>query len=883
MGFPQHRLQLSLSLLLAPACLALPTQAQIQPDTTLPQPSQVTIQDQTQVIEAGTQVGGNLFHSFETFSIPTGSEVMFNPAPSVDRIISRVTGESPSLIDGTLRVGGVADLFLLNPNGLILGPNAQLDLGGSLIGSTADSLNFADGSQFSARDPGVAPLLTVSLPTGLQFNGDPGPIQVQGPGHEFFYVVGSGVAPPPQLQVPAGETFALVGGELTMTGGLITAPGGRIEVGAVGAGQVQIQPQAQGWRFSYGEVQSFQEVQLSAQSLLNAGGTGALGGALGEVGGSIQIQADDIGFSEFSLALVQGLTFADPERITVDAAGTLDIRDGVQIFLPDGALFLATSGVLTENYGPDPGGVLQIRAEQLVMEEEGAISSVGLASGQGADIVVEASESIQMRGSEFGQTTINAQAFGSEDTGSITVTTEELVLIDGGAIGSQTAGAGDSGDVTIVADSIQARGIVEALEFVGSALSAGTAGVGNGGDLFIETDRLLLQDGGVVTASTFNAGSAGTVTIQATESVRVEGSAPLVPSQIASSAFQVNPLTGELLQLPPDLVPGEPGRVEILTPRLEVVDGGLVAVLRDGPTDAGDLTVIADLIHLDGGQISVDQTGIGAAGNLSLTADRLKLTGGSSVNATSPDGQAGNIFITVNDLELDQLSRISTTAAGTGDGGNINITADVVVATPRGNSDILANAVVGAGGQILISAEAILGFEVVTRAELEAELGPDLSEFDPANLPSNDIIAISQTDPTLNGEVILDSPDVDPAQGALVVPSDLVSLEELIASTCAPQSQQSNFLITGRGGVVPDPTQPLDPGDIWVDLRALVTSESPPEPSSEPISQDPLQPDSGLPEVGLPSPTGVALQIQCPKTTRISSDLSPQGSDHSAD
>ena len=250
---------LSLSLYFC-GCLISPAIAQLQPDNSLGEENSVVTPNinikgiESDRIDGGAQRGANLFHSFQEFNIQQGRGVYFSNPDGVQNILTRVTGNNGSNILGTLGVDGKADLFFINPNGIIFGPEAKLDVQGSFFGATADSILFNNGFEFASSDPQAPPLLTVNVPIGLRLPENPGSILVEGLGHninmsEYLETIFEGTLKGPRdgkedrnlgLEVSQGQTLGLVGGDIFLRGGNLTSIGGRVELGSVHNGVVGI-------------------------------------------------------------------------------------------------------------------------------------------------------------------------------------------------------------------------------------------------------------------------------------------------------------------------------------------------------------------------------------------------------------------------------------------------------------------------------------------------------------------------------------------------------------------------------------------------------------------------------------------------------------------
>ena len=163
----------------------------------------------------GQQYGGNLFHSFEKFNINSGEIASFYGPDTIQNVISRVTGGESSYINGLIRSNiPSADMYFLNPAGIMFGPNASLDVQGSFHVSTADYLRFVDGRRFDAKNP-INSLLTVAPPEAFGFlNNDPAPISIQGS----------------SIEVPERKTLSIIGGDIKIQNGYLTVPSGQINL-----------------------------------------------------------------------------------------------------------------------------------------------------------------------------------------------------------------------------------------------------------------------------------------------------------------------------------------------------------------------------------------------------------------------------------------------------------------------------------------------------------------------------------------------------------------------------------------------------------------------------------------------------------------------------
>ena len=723
--------------------------AQVRPDNTLgTETSRVTTTGTGAFqIDGGATRGRNLFHSFSQFSVPTNGVAAFNNALSIQNIISRVTGRSGSNIDGLIRANGAANLFLINPNGIIFGPNARLNIGGSFVGSTANSLNFADGTAFSAKTPPTTPLLTVSVPIGLQYGQSAAGITQPS-------IVVNGDISSVGLQIMPGKTLGLVGGNVTLNGGILTAAGGRVELGGLtGAGTVGLNSDGNNLSLSYPQGVQRGDVSLSNGPVFFSNGAGFLPVSVVDVrargGGSIAVNARNLDILNGSLLLAgisKGLGSVDSQAGNIDlrAQGQINIANSSisnnvesgaagnagNINLTAGSLSVTDGASLQSlTQGKGNSGGININTGNLSVTNDAELNTSLLdqGNGQAGDININAQRDVSFDG---GFAFSRLEQGGTGTGGNINITTGTLSLkgiTSQGNIGqvvAATFGNGNAGNVMVNARNgvtLDGRGS-DIFTLVGAnIISGGKRGRGNAGNIIINSNSLEVKNGARIVSRTESDGNAGNVRITASGSVSFDGVND-VPTQVLSDVD-----SGAV---------GNGGNVNVTAKSLSVTNGAQIntgtsgrGAGNAGRSNAGNVNIdVSDSIKLESmnrqpvSSISsaLGETAVGKGGDINITAGGLLSLGeGARLRTdTSGKGDAGNVTIAARDIAFDGVgsnglssgafSTVNPRAMGKGGDfkvttGSLSLNRGAQINTSTSGSGDAGKVVVQANGPVLLT------------------------------------------------------------------------------------------------------------------------------------------------------------------------------------
>jgi filamentous hemagglutinin family protein len=603
----------------------------------------------------GRLAGGNLFHSFSQFDLTSSESATFSGPAAVHNILARVTGGNASSIDGLIHstIPG-ANFYLLNPNGVMLGPHASVDVSGSFAVTTGDSIRLSDGKSFNARPGPADALLTSAPPVAFGFlTANSGVISLQGsqltsaPGKTWAFAAGQ-----VQLNNANLNTGGVVirGGRLTMAHSRIAVaasnPGARADVRmqtSIGlTNQSSIEATAL-WNFANVTIAN---ISAPAISIAGSSSIASLGGG-GVNAGNLSLTTDHLRLTGGGRLDANTFDAGRGGDINVNAHDIL-IRDG-------GSGIGAVSGDL------GPGGNIRLVTSILTIGAGGLVQSSTFGPGIGGNVRVDAAI-VSITGGSSLQTGITADTLGGDGAaGNVQLNLTGRLTIAGGAqVSSDTFGAGAGGDVMISAQSalIDGGGLAA---FTAISTQTQNAGFGGpGGNIMLNIrDTLQLLGGGQVTASTFGPGAGGSIDVNAARVFISGEGAAFFPGINASSENQT--------------LGGRGGDVRLnLSGSLEIVGGGRISVSTSGPGAGGSVNIAAPSVSISGIGSSISAATLsglngGPGGNITITANSLHGSGGGEISAsTAGSGAGGSIDITAHVLTLNNFTiRADTTSPDT--------------------------------------------------------------------------------------------------------------------------------------------------------------------------------------------------------------------------
>jgi filamentous hemagglutinin family protein len=607
MGNMMIKILFKISIFTLNLVIVFPSLAQIKKDNTLAPSTSTIVSTKDNLnftIIGGSRVGENLFHSFNEFSVPLGGSAFFDNSVDIKTIIGRVTGNSISDIEGLIKTNSSTNLFLINPNGFIFGPQSELNVGGSFFATTADRLNFPNGSFFSSRDYQAQPLLTIGIPTGLQFRQNTGSITI-----DKSTTINNKINP--TLAVGVGKTLGFIGSGVNITGNPqelypnLQAPSGRIEIGSLqGPGLVTLTQNSKNWEIGYKKIERLQDINLS-NAILDTTNSN-------EVSGSIQLNGKNITINNSGF-LLENYGDSVGGNLRINASKTLKIEN---------QSFLASS-----SFGMGKAGDINLDAERLIIRNASQVETKTNGNGAAGNIIINANQSVDILGGDE-LSRITNLTNGSGDGGQIKINTRTLVLGEGGQIAASAFDIGNAGDINIYApSSVEIRGQSE--NGIPSGIFARSENnTGSAGNVVIKTSNLSVQNRGTVSVSTKGSAGAGILEI-------------IAGNIILDNGFLTSETTA-----------GK-GNISIQAINIDLNNKSLISTDAAKQASGGNITIRTSTLALKNGSFIRANSTNAAGGNVNISTTSFSISPDSGITATSAVGPQLNGTVKVNSNDID--------------------------------------------------------------------------------------------------------------------------------------------------------------------------------------------------------------------------------------
>ncbi|WP_339134325.1 MAG: filamentous hemagglutinin N-terminal domain-containing protein [Candidatus Electrothrix sp. GW3-4] len=727
--------------------------------------------------ELGKISGSNLFHSFKDFNINQGESANFFGPDSIENIIGRVTGGDTSSINGSLNswIPG-ANLFLINPAGIVFGPDAELNVQGSFHASTADYIRLGENGSFNATQPENS-VLAVDPPSAFGFLSDnSAPISVQ---HST-------------LKSSQGETLSLVGGDIDIVDSEISSKDGAINIVTTSSpGEIITTENFQPSTTATDSFSKLGTIHID-ESMLTTGGS--MGGNINISGKDLCVESTVITNHRYIEESISNLKI--PDKLTTTAS---EKAGDINIMAEN--IILDYCSITSSTYNDKNAGNINIKGTQATINNTSIFSnSLEGATGDGGNIQIDIDDLVI--GKDTYITSVSDSPQGG-NAGDIEITSNILELLPGANISTETSeqSTGEAGTIRIQTDSLLMKGgkdfdsCTRIASDTGNSKDAGnieivaqekislsgmagifstTHSTGKGGNIEIQTNNMELKNGALISTSnvsTSSRGQGGNISVIANDLQILDG------AQIQSGNF------GQ----------GDGGMITVSNSNDILVSGygtdGHASGIRtdsQGAGQGGQVHVQSNNIRLEnGGTISAKSSSTGQSGAISIQADdSIEIKDGSSITVQTKQADAGDIEVTAgNMIYLLNKGEISTSVAGgQGDGGNINLESTFVILNKE--SKIIANAREGNGGNINVQIQQ-----------------------DGAVLKSAESTISASSEFGVDGAVTINAPDTDITGAISTPPVEFFDASSILSDRCVTRgtSDLSSFNVVGRGGMAFSP------------------------------------------------------------------------------
>ncbi|CAN5387108.1 hypothetical protein BH09PLA1_BH09PLA1_23620 [soil metagenome] len=753
----------------------------------------------------GKRVGNNLFYSFSTFNVPRNGAAEFQGLADVRNVLARVTGGSPSSIDGTLSctIPG-ASLFFINPAGVTFGNKASIDVQGAFAVSTADSVRLADGKTFSSRvDRMNDALLTSAPPESFGY------LKQTDGNNATGLIKFSGC----RIKGHTGDTLTISGRNVNVYGAKLNVEVGRINVSATGAG---------GGRVSLDAGSDNKRLAITERG----GPTGAIKIARDaivtttRVSGPILITGDSLTLADAQLVVQNSRDRGDDAiRATLDGGATLErARVRVESFGPGDGSSPPAIGDLTINaesielmdhtfvgemLGIGLGSVRMLARDKLLVDNFSNIFTANSDSLRGPPAILLAADHVTISN--------GCKISGSVMTGHVPAVHPiriearvSLQVLNGAQVITRDAFEPKSRPIEVIAGSILLDGgEVPAHDGVITGLSANSTEVqAGGGAITVNAQSLAVIRGAAIQARGTRPGS---VRINVRDTISFDGGAVMVDtndsfsdgsSSILIDCGQLTLDHGSILSAESasrvsggNVQIGLHGKLALLSVR------GASSITASSTQDgtAGSVDIRADEFRLDGGSsVSSRSTGFGRAGSVSLLGRRVaRVAGSSSITVAAESSGAGDVHLSSG--KTVEIFDSALSAVSIGDGGQISLNAPSLIRVVR--SKITAQSSAN-GGVISIDPRNV----VLQDSEIN---GLSANGNERVQITTQALLA-SNTQ-ILSNQLAAPAP-IDLSGALLEVKTSIGSAMARLQESCVAQFKKlSSFAINGRGGVADDP------------------------------------------------------------------------------